>query len=286
MNNITFTKEQLSIRDECINIVKGGLQTFLSVASAILQLKTDKLFLATHESFKDFCREVLGIEESHAYRLIDAAEVKESLPKRMADKITNERQARALVPVPEDRRVEVIKKAAEQGPLTEKSIRAAAEIILEPQNSPTGEPKRIEKMGKSENELAKNGHVKPVKELDDLGTIIPDDALPFWNRRPEVQELLTQITKIKSALNRAHEKEDPMYANVSNTIIADLTQAYTHLLEAKPYAVCTTCQGTPSFQPRGCSFCRNTGLISKWKWDTQSRKEVKEMRLKSNALRK
>jgi hypothetical protein len=41
--------------------------------------------------------------------------------------------------------------------------------------------------------------------------------------------------------------------------------------------------GSPTLQPKGCSFCASTGVIPEWKWNTQSIKEVKEMRLKLNA---
>lgn len=285
-----LTKDQRNRRDECIRTVKEGLKTALDVAAALMELRDDKLYLDTNETFEEFCQIVLGIERAHAYRLIGAAEVKESLPKRIADKITNERQARALVSVPEEHRVEVIKKAAENGPVTEGTIRAAAEVVLEKQMSPMGDTIRIEKTVKYENEVSKNGQPekreKPVKELDDIGTVIPDDALPFWKRRQEIQDLLSSLTKIKSVISNAKEGNDPMFSKVSNAVLSDLSQAYTHLLEGKPYAVCTTCQGSFSLQPKGCSFCGNKGLISKWQWDTQSRKEVKDMRTKANALRK
>lgn len=123
------------------------------------------------------------------------------------------------------------------------------------------------------------------RPLDETGTPIPDEAIPFWNRRQEVQNLLTEIISLKAKIKLAKDAEDPMYGNVSNAAIDQLSAAYQHVSEAKPYAVCTSCQGVPSFQPKGCSMCSNTGLISKWRWDTASRQEVKEMRSKVNAAR-
>lgn len=124
---------------------------------------------------------------------------------------------------------------------------------------------------------------KPV--LDDIGIQIPGDALPFWRRRQEIQDMLNQVSRLKCAVEKAKTEGDPMFGKVSNTLIADLTSAYTHLLEAKPYAVCTSCSGFVAAQPKGCAFCGNKGLISKWQWDTQAKKEVKDIRLKSAALK-
>lgn len=126
----------------------------------------------------------------------------------------------------------------------------------------------------------KKGKLGDKKVLDDIGTEIPYDCLPFWNRRAEVQEMLTQISHIKSAIEKAKRTGDCMFGKVSNGVIDNLSLAYTQLLEAKPYAVCTTCQGRFNVQ-KGCSMCGNKGLISKWQWDTQSRKEIKEIRLKA-----
>ena len=149
------------------------------------------------------------------------------------------------------------------------------------------------KMGQSEFLPPQNGGLtlgqkkaeKPPIELDEVGTPIPTDALPFWHRREEAQKLITEVSRIKCAIEKAKNDGDPLFGKVSNAVIADLSRAYTHLLEAKPYAVCTSCMGSFSVQPKGCSTCGNKGLISKWQWETQSRKEVKDIRLRANAAR-
>jgi len=125
---------------------------------------------------------------------------------------------------------------------------------------------------------------RPI-ELDEIGTPIPEDAIPFWHRKQEIQDLLTQISHIKKTIERHRNESDPMFAKVSNGAVDQLSLVYQQVLEAKPYAVCTTCMGRFSVQPKGCSFCGNKGLISKWQWDTQSRKEVKDMRIKANTAR-
>lgn len=250
----------------------------------MLEIRQFKYYRKDFETFEEYCLQRHNIGRAQAYRWIEASEVKESLPDNLSKLITNESQARALAEVPEDKRATVIREVKKSGePITAAAIR---EVHL----SPIGDKDRILKMGENEKPSIKNSSsekpIKPVKELDDVGTVIPDDALPFWKRRQEIQDLLSSITKIKSVISKAKEGNDPMFSKVSNAVLSDLSQAYTHLLEGKPYAVCTTCQGSFSLQPKGCSFCGNKGLISKWQWDTQSRREVKDMRTKANALRK
>lgn len=137
--------------------------------------------------------------------------------------------------------------------------------------------------------MEKNGGPKspaPEPVFDDIGTRIPFHAIPYWKRRQEIQDMLTTLSRIKSTVERAKKEGDCMFGKVSNCAIDNLSQSYTHLLEAKPYAVCTACEGHFEVQPKGCSFCGNKGLISKWQWDVQAPKELKDLRLKANQATK
>ncbi len=79
---------------------------------------------------------------ARAYQMIESVEVRQSVElSPMGLKITNERQARALKDVPESEREEVLKRAAETGTVTAKSITEAAK-----------------------EHAATNGHAKPAKE--------------------------------------------------------------------------------------------------------------------------
>lgn len=172
--------------------------------------------------------------------------------------------------------------AADSLDISPRSVATASKILDEsPRLAQQVRDGKLTVHAAAEKLAEKKTAAKPT--LDDIGTPIPKDALPFWKRRQEVQDILTELSRIKCAVEKAKADGDPMFGKVGNGVISDLTQAYTHLLEAKPYAVCTTCMGSPSAQPKGCSMCGNKGLISKWQWDTQSRKEIKEIRLKSNA---
>ena len=123
----------------------------------------------------------------------------------------------------------------------------------------------------------------PIVVKDCEGTPITEFSMPFWNRRQEVQDLMTAISKIKSKVEKFKADEDPMFRVVSNGCIAELGQAYAHISEALPYAVCTDCNGWPMVRVNGCDTCKSTGLISKFRWRTVSREEVKAIRARANA---
>lgn len=267
----------------CKQTIKDGLQTCFDTGAALKEIRDRRYYREDFDTFEEFSAASYQIGRAQSYRLIDAIEVKESLPKSISKLITNESQARALADVPEAKRVELVLEINKSGEtITAESIKAMSSKM-----SPIGDKDQPVKMGKFDFAASKNGSKKPEPVYDDTDTwtAIPEDALPFWARKQEVQDLLTSISRIKSTVEEAKNRNDPMFSKVSNAVIAELQKIYAHILEAKPYAVCTTCMGRFTVQPKGCSFCGDKGLISKYQWDVQSRKEVKEMRMKMAAKR-
>jgi len=76
--------------------VRRNLQSFLVAGRALLEIRERKLFRETHDSFEDYAAERFGISESHANRLIAAAEVVENVSTPAGCPVENERQAREL----------------------------------------------------------------------------------------------------------------------------------------------------------------------------------------------
>lgn len=107
--------------------------------------------------------------------------------------------------------------------------------------------------------------------VDDLGRRIPEDRLPLWGRRQEVQDMLTALSRVRVALREAQDNRDPLFSEVPfSSALAHLDQAYNAVQVAKPYAVCAFCQG------HGCNACGQRGLLGKFRWDTVVPKEHKE----------
>jgi hypothetical protein len=123
---------------ECEAVVREGLRTFVEVGQALMRIRDGRLYRATHATFDGYVRDQFGVGQAYAHRLIGAAAVALS---PIGDKITNEAQARELVPLLDDpERMEQVVKHAERGwgNLTAKALRSArddvaAEHMHEPQ---------------------------------------------------------------------------------------------------------------------------------------------------------
>jgi len=280
-------------RDTLIEIVKEQYEVFnksrLAIGNALIELRDDEHWKDTHTTFKEFCEDTFKIQESYVYKLIKGAQTVNQLPPRLQLKITNEAQTRALAQIPESDRAKVIRAAEKNGGITAENIAAQHEKFQQnghAQNCPIGQSSDPVKSGSGSVSNSKNGNTQqpPKLELilDNVGTPVTKEAMPYWDRRDEVQNLLAYLSKIKCAISNAKEKDDPLYARVTNGILMDLEPVREHLKEAMPYAICTTCAGNPSTQPTGCYFCTNRGVISQHQWNAMVPKEIKALRLKQN----
>jgi hypothetical protein len=263
----------------CRELVADALRKQFDAGLALIEINEKKYYEKDFGTFEEFVRTTYNMARSTAYQMMSAAQVVALLPETAAKHITSESQALALESIPEKERPKVVQQIVKSGEnITAKKVKEYSQMSV------ATDTKETEKTGKSNGEPARKNEKPPV-ELDKEGTPIPDDALPFWHRSQEIQDILTQITRLKSIVQKGKENGDPMFSKVSNAVIDSFASCYSHLQEALPYAVCTTCMGSFSVQPKGCSFCGNKGMISKHQWNTQSREEIKEMRKKANARR-
>lgn len=112
---------------------------------------------------------------------------------------------------------------------------------------------------------------KPDVPIDDVGRRIPDHLMELWGRRQEVQDMLTAVSRVRVALQKAQDTRDPLFSEVPySAALAHLDQAYDAVQVAKPYAVCAVCQG------HGCKTCLQRGLLGKFRWDNTVPVEHKE----------
>jgi len=104
-----------------------------------------------------------------------------------------------------------------------------------------------------------------------LGRRIPDELVELWNRRQEVQDILTALSRVRVTVRTAQDTKDPLFSEISfSSALAHLDQAYNAVHVAKPYAVCAFCQG------HGCKACGQRGLLSKFRWNATVPSEHKE----------
>jgi hypothetical protein len=122
-----------------------------------------------------------------------------------------------------------------------------------------------------------NGNAEIVP-TDAHGVPITEDALPYWNRKQEIQDLLTTFSRLKSQFKKYDEDGDRLFSCVRQSMVNHLQSAYTTLTNAMPYAICLECEGRPELNK--CRSCHGTGLISKYAYEMYPFHEKKEFRLK------
>jgi hypothetical protein len=257
IENLTLTEIETKRFETLKRQIRDWWKDRIKIGEALRQIRDSKLYRATHKTFEAFCIAEFEIKEAQAYRLIAAADVKESLKgSPVGEKITNEGQARALAVVPPQERESVLKEVSEKGPVTAKAIVEAVkhrEQVKEPEKPTT-----------------------PVERKDKTGYVIPESILFDWDRAAESSKrLLSAISDARSELKHALAEKDVIFAEVTNTTIADFDNAYTSIKCVVPYAVCTSCQG---HQRKKCSLCRGRGFISEFSWRSHVPSEIKALR--------
>lgn len=126
INRETLGPIQVDRLKELEVVIERGCKTFLEVAAALLEIRDQRLYRASHSTFDTYCRERWGWGRVHAFRLIQAAEVVKMLPR--GNKPKTERQARALVGL-EPEQVKVIGERVKFATATAGDVRAAVQRV-------------------------------------------------------------------------------------------------------------------------------------------------------------
>lgn len=118
---------------ELETVIERGLQTFIEVGSALLEIRNSRLYRHMYATFEEYCQERWDLRKSRIYQLMDAAEVVENLKSSTIVELsneytplpTNEAQARPLAKLAVDIQRQVWRKAVEtapQGKITAKHV--------------------------------------------------------------------------------------------------------------------------------------------------------------------
>lgn len=266
---MNLTPAQISKLDKLEKVIQIGLQTFVDVGSALGEIREEKLYLRDFDTFEAYCQSRWGWSRQRSNQLISAAELVEKLPPTLAAKVETERDARALLSLEPAEQKQVIREASKGGvPISEAAKSFSEKPVTIERNVTT----TVVKGKKTEKQI-----------LDDTGYPIPAKLHEFWNRRDEIQTLMTAVSRVKSTIHNARSEDDPLFLQVNQASIDQLERTYSFLSDAKPYAVCLTCQGRAC---DACRVCKGTGLVSKFGYETRGNKEVREMREKTIAQMK
>jgi hypothetical protein len=112
----------------------------------------------------------------------------------------------------------------------------------------------------------KDGEVR-----DQVGRVVPPGPLvELFERRDELTRLMTEVSRLKSAITEAVTGQDPLYGHIQLARIqADLQNVFHQLRFARPHAVCPYCGG------QGCRTCASTGFVGEILYERYTPEELK-----------
>ena len=130
-------------------VIEKGQRTFLEVGNALMEIRDANLFRETHETFKTYCRDKWGFEDSRARQLIGGAETAKRIESVTTVTLlppSGERQVRPLAKLPEDQQAaawaDAVDEADGEQP-TAAQVQGVVDLYLadnEPPDSPESPP--------------------------------------------------------------------------------------------------------------------------------------------------
>ena len=113
------------------NTIRDSLRSFSDRAAALKKIHDAKLYRATHGNFESYCRDTWGFSRAHAYRLIDAAEVRHRLSPVGDILPDNEWKCRELKKLPDAYQQEGWKTAVERAGEKQPPASIVREVVAE-----------------------------------------------------------------------------------------------------------------------------------------------------------
>src|SRR5512138_440401 len=109
---------------ELETVIARGLQTFIEVGSALMEIRNSRLYRQMYATFEEYCQERWDLRKSRIYQLMDAAEVVENLKSSTIVELSggniplpvNEAQARPLAKLDVEMQRQVWRRAIETAP--------------------------------------------------------------------------------------------------------------------------------------------------------------------------
>jgi len=103
----TLTADDSARLAELETAIQRGLETFVEVGRALAEIRRRHLYRESHSTFEDYCRERWDFSDSRAHQLIGTNETVTTVTAAGLPPPANERQARALASLDDEKKVEV-----------------------------------------------------------------------------------------------------------------------------------------------------------------------------------
>lgn len=116
---------------ELETVIEHGLQTFVDVGTALMEIRDSRLYRDSHGTFEDYCRERWGLKRQRAYELIDAARIAGSLSEISDKAPVRESHVAPLASLPADTQREVWQRAVETAPNGKVTAKHVEQTVVE-----------------------------------------------------------------------------------------------------------------------------------------------------------
>lgn len=126
-----LTVEETEQLEGCEQIIENGLNIWYQVGEALLHIRDNKLYRATHKTFETYCQERWDMSRPRAYQLIGASEAYQNLS-TIVD--IPESQVRPLTPLaPDEQRLvwDVVQQTAPAGKVTAEHVKSVVSVLKE-----------------------------------------------------------------------------------------------------------------------------------------------------------
>jgi len=247
MSNVLNAEERRSLKS-LEKVIESGVESFVATGSALKQIRDERLYRESYKTFESYVKDKWDFERRHAYRLIDASDIKADLCPighkiEKANEIKTESQLRELVSVPRESLEEVIEKAAEiagDAPMTAKVIKEAREQVLETEE---------------------DNEEHEEDEEDPFGDPEPEVPAPL-QCVPWFKEQLRMVNELKRNLDRVQKAPGiELFMSRQRTILREVEHVKGGLMAAMPHSMCPRCNG------KTCTQCGNMGWVNKQRFD-------------------
>lgn len=122
-------RDQLDVLEE---VIDNGLQTFVDVGNALMEIRDGRLYREAFGTFEDYCRERWGFTQQSATRYIRASQTVQNLQSEpMGSLPTSERQARPLTRLEPEQQREAWQRAVETAPEGKVTAKHVAQVAQE-----------------------------------------------------------------------------------------------------------------------------------------------------------
>ena len=259
MNQLTPSKQKRLAQLEAV--IEKGLTTTAEVFAAIREIRDSNLYVQ-FGSWEEYCEFRWKKSAQQVNLIYKAVPIMQEHPE-----VKSINAAAALSRLPVRQRKEVIGAIKERG--EEITAPAVQKASIAPPRRPAPAP--VQK--------PKPPVMMESGKKDATGLEIPRETINLWNQADGPggpKELLSGISRIRSALEAAQESGNPLFVEIDfNQNLATLNQVYVDLKRAIPYAVCHSCQGKV---PDTCTVCKGRGYVSQFYWEHCVPQEIKDLR--------